>query len=207
MLAGLGGVGGAEAYAGAVPFQLVSYDVTNNKAARTATFTLVFNRTPDFSVQGEPARQVNAFQCEIDADYSGFDSRSTLPFNDIDTVIRGSEIWEGNGLPIRNRDGNGGQFAGGWGPAREFVPLTIDANVISFTTAWGALGDTDGRFRYRLYTTDAGQLSSEASGAVIPLPPAAVTGGAVLVTVGLGCLVGRRRRRSRAWYNCPAHGA
>lgn len=185
------GIGVSRSEAEPVQFQIVAQTITVDRSNQTATFTLTFNRAPDFGSQGDPARQPDAFQYEIDADWSGFDGSPRVDYSAVDTVLRGSELFEGNGLPIRNRDGNGGVFSGGWGPVREFVPVNIDDNAVSFTTAWGAIGDTDGRFRYRLFTTEAGQMTSEINGAVIPLPPAIVSGG--IVIAGLAAF---RKRRS-----------
>ena len=55
------------------------------------------------------------------------------------------------------------------------------------------LNDTDGHFRYRLFTTEDGGLTSEAVGAVVPLPLGLWTGLSALGGLGLIRRVRRRR--------------
>src|SRR5205085_12693621 len=111
-----------KASAGPVDLLIVSNSVDVDADKQTATFTIDFDRAPDFSASG--SGQVDAFQYEVDSKTSSF--ANDITFDDISSVIRGSEIWEGKGLPIRTRDGDGGENSGGWGPVREFVPFTIE---------------------------------------------------------------------------------
>jgi hypothetical protein len=173
------GFGAAVASADPVDFQIVDQSVHVDKAQKVATFTLTFSAEPDFTA----APQTHAFQYEVDAGWAGKPDGG-MGFEHITTVIRGGEIWEGNGLPVRNRDGNGGSVAGGWGPARDFIPFELDGQKLSFTTTLGDIGDADGVFRYRVFTTANGTVTSEANGAVIPLPAAIGTGIMMLGALG-----------------------
>ena len=41
----------------------------------------------------------------------------------VDAVIRGGEIWEGRGIPVREPEGFGGDNSGGWGPVTALLPF------------------------------------------------------------------------------------
>src|SRR5690242_4127077 len=99
LAAGIGSVSFAStgALGAPVDFQIVSQSATVDQARGSATFTLTFDRAPNFSHAG--SRQANTFQYEIDAD--GSDFSRPLQFSDVDAVIRGGEIWEGDGIPVR----------------------------------------------------------------------------------------------------------
>ena len=192
IIASLGIAGGA-ALGEPVSFELVSHDVQVDRGAQTATFTLTFTRAPNFST--------SAFQYEIDAAWPGLDSAGgagTIDFNSISTVVRGSEIGAGSAVPIRDRDGNGGAGAGGWGAVRALVPFQVQDQNLTFTTALSNIGDTDGVFRYRLFTTDSGQVTSDATGVAIPLPPAVAAGLVTLGGLGFALVLRRQRRRTSA---------
>ena len=170
----------AVSQASVVPFSLVSHSVEVNRTSDTATFTLTFDHAPNFNPSGDG--QPDAFQYEIDADTA--EIGEGIGFNSLDTVIRGGEIWEGNGIPVRERDGAGGSNAGGWGPVRALLPFEVQGNSLSFTTGLSAIGDNDGAFRYRVFTTQNGAITGQAVGAVIPLPAALWTGLAMLGGIG-----------------------
>ena len=186
------GLGAAAASGAPVEFQLFSQSVQVDKPAGTATFTILFNQTPDFSGDAN-TRQPNAFQYEIDPNWNGQPVTGGISFEQIATVVRGSEIWEGAGLPIRDRDGNGGPFAGGWGPVRAVVPVQINGDTLSFTTKLSDIGDSDGIFRYRLFTSDHGTVTSDVTAVSIPLPAALGTG--LTMLGGMGFVRKLRRRR------------
>ena len=189
------GLGTAAAVAGPVDFQIVSQSVLVDRVGKTATFALTFNQKPDFSlVPGDG--QANAFQYEVDPNWAGLDAGGGgVGFDDINAIVRGSEIWEGTGLPIRQRDGNGGEpnVSGGWGPVRDIVPFEVKGDAFSFTTSLDDLGDSDGVFRYRVFATDRGRMTSEINGNVIPLPAAVATGLVMLGGVGFARRFARRR--------------
>jgi hypothetical protein len=175
------GLGAASVGRGsAVNFHLVSDSVEVNQPARTATFKLNFDQPPDFIPVGQA--QKDAFQYEIDANHASFGQ--PIGYGDISAVIRGNEIWQGNGIPVRQRDGDGGANSGGWGPVRALVPFDLTGSTLTFTASLDTLGDQDGQFRYRLITTDSGTLTGETNGAVIPLPAAVWSG--LMMLGGLG---------------------
>ena len=175
-------------------FVIVDQSVSVDTARQTATFTLVFDEKPDFTA-GDRGQQAMAFQYEIDAHDTKLNA--PLTFNDIDTVVRGNEIGRGQGLPVRDRDGDGGgPEAGGWGPVRALLPFELTDNTLTFTAGLTALGDTDGKFRYRVLTTENGSVTSEVKAAVIPLPAASLTGVGMLTALGVARVV-RMRRSSK----------
>jgi hypothetical protein len=172
------------AHADTEDFHLIWQSVDVNRQDDTATFTLNFSHEPVFFAADGAAEQLHAFQLEIDADINSADA--PLGFDDVDTVIRGAEIYRGDGIPVRDRDGAGGEGSGGWGPVRALLPFELDNNTLTFTFTTGlkAIGDDDGRFRYRLITTDAGTLTSTTQAAIIPLPAALWPGVAMLGALG-----------------------
>jgi hypothetical protein len=193
--AGLGVLSAAPAVAlaDAEDFHLVAQTVGVDTDAQTATFTLTFNRVPDFTAAAGGGGQPNAFQYEIDADTHSFDD--PLDFDDLDTVIRGAEIHQGEGLPVRDRDGDGGPNSGGWGPVRALLPFELDDQTLTFTTGLSTIGDEgDGRFRYRLITIDDGALTSDTQGAVIPLPAPVWAGIVMLSALGAARALRQVRR-------------
>jgi hypothetical protein len=178
-------------------FHLVDQSVEVNRTDGIATFSLTFDQHPSFVAID--SGQLKAFQYEIDVNSE--DATKPIGFDQIDTIIRGAEIWEGQGIPVRERDGNGGAHAGGWGPVRAMLPFNVDdnTNTLTFSTPLSTLGDTDGKFRYRLFTTDNGGLTTDIQAAAIPLPLAAPAGAVLL---GATCAAGRLRelaRRRQRW--------
>lgn len=173
-------------------FQLRGQSVDVDRNAGTATFQLTFDREPRFFLpHGGGGDQPDSFQIEIDADRNTFEQ--PILFDDIDSVIRGAEIFAGDGIPVRDREGDDGDNAGGWGPIRALVPFELDDTTLTFTTGLSAIGDDDGRFRYRIITTESGSLTGEVSAAIIPLPAAVWTG--VMLLGGAG-IISKLRKRS-----------
>ena len=193
----LAGFGAAAASAEPVTFAIMSQSVLVDRAAKAATFTLTFSHAPDFQAD-VTGKQTNTFQYEIDAAWSGMSDPGTpdanIGFDRITTVIRGGEIWMGNGIPVRNRDGNGGAYSGGWGPVREFIPFKVEGDTVNFTANFGDIGDNNGVFRYRVFTTDNGEVTSESTGVAVPLPAGVAMGIAMLGGLGIAHQIRRRRR-------------
>jgi len=171
-------------------FRFIAQSVTVDPAARTATFSVTFSQPPSFTaVDGT---QLESFQYEIDADSE--DTSTPIAFNTIDSVVRGAEIFEANTLRIRDAHGDGGPSAGGWGPVRATVPFALVDDTLTFTANWNDIGDQDGKFRYRLFTTDVGSITAdtEASTAAIPLPAGVWTGLITLGAIGIFFEIQRR---------------
>ena len=169
LAAGIGSVCLPSAAAGGTEaFQILWHDVDISRDGQTAAFTLAFNRAPSFA-SDDDLMSSQAFQYEIDADTDRLDR--PLTFGDIDTVVRGAEVRPGDpALPVRDRDGTGGPDSGGWGPVRALLPFELDDRTLTFTAPLSAIGDDDGRFRYRLISVEDGVLTSENWSAVVPLP-------------------------------------
>jgi hypothetical protein len=163
-------------------FELAGHSVEVDNTADTATFRLTFSRAPVFFVAEGTA--TDAFQVEIDADGTSFEQ--PLVFETIDAVVRGAEISEADGLPVRDREGDGGEGSGGWGEVRGFVPFDLDGETITFTTGLDLIGDDDGKFRYRINVIDDGSITTEVTAAIIPVP-AALWGGVIMLS-GAGLL-------------------
>lgn len=177
------------ARADVVDLQIVDQGVSVDRAAGSASFSLTFNRTPDFVAIDHD--QPDTFQYEIDADTT--DLSASFGVKQIDSVIRGGEIWEGKGLPIRETTGEGGPDAGGWGPVKTLLPFELDGTTVTFTVPLDELGDADGRFRYRAFATENGAITTQVTGAIVPLPAAVLPG---LLMLG-GVSVVRKMRAVR----------
>jgi hypothetical protein len=190
VLAGLGLVSPSAVRAATTEeFDLAGHAVDVDTNTATATFRLSFTREPRFFVTPGGEEQPDAFQIEIDADYTLFDR--PILFEDVDS---GAEISATDGIPVRDREGDGGgEEAGGWGPVRGFAPFELDGATLAFTTNLQTIADTDGKFRYRIITIENGSLTSEVSAAIIPIPVA--LGGGMMM-LGGAALVHKLRGRS-----------
>ena len=190
VLAGL--VSSSAARAATEDFKLVDQSVEVDKKGGTATFRLNFDREPNFTPSEGGGGQDNAFQIDIDGDSTTFET--PLLFEEIDSVVRGAEIAGNDGIPVRDREGDGGgDEAGGWGPVRDILPFELEGSTLTFTAALETIGDQDGKFRYRIITIDNGGITSEVSAAIIPLP--AALGGGMMMLGGAGLVHKLRKRR------------
>ncbi len=174
-------------------FQLLEQSATVDENAGTATFRLSFDHEPRFFIPDGETEQPDSFQIEIDGDHNTFDH--PILFDEIDSVIRGAEIHAGEGIPVRDREGDGGgDQAGGWGPVRALVPFELDGTTLTFTTGLETIGDQDGRFRYRVITIESGSVTSEVNAAIIPVPAAMWGGIMMLGGAGVATRLLRRLR-------------
>ena len=174
-------------------FHLVEQSVVVDANAGTATFRLSFDREPQFFVPAGGTEQTNAFQVEVDGDKFTFEQ--PIGFDEIDSVVRGAEIFGGSEIPLRDPQGDGGPQAGGWGPVRDTLAFEVDGATLTFSAPLETLGDADGdgRFRYRIITIDeGGELTGETNAAIIPLPGAFWTGAMLLSGAGVVCKAGKR---------------
>lgn len=153
---------------------ILSHDVVSNTTTRRSTFSITFDRPPDFystSLEGYPRQ---GFQYFYDSEPGGFE------FSGDDVrVIRGVEIRFDDTIPIReslNPSGEAFPNAEGWGPSRGDVPFELDDETIHFSVPWTMLGEVDGKFSYILFALESGELTDEhhysRNGVVIPLPGA-----------------------------------
>jgi hypothetical protein len=196
----------AESLGGVV---IVSETARVDAAAGVAAFTVVFDARPDFWTVDEFDRVADSFQYEIDDDWK---APPGLPAEGLDTVVRGDEIRIADALRVRDAtfgaEPDPDPSSGGWGQVRAEVPFELDGSELRFSVPLAALGDDDGYFAYRLFTTEYGLTTSEVESrllppgvepipgpgqepAPIPLPPAAP--GAVVTLALLGGAWAARR--------------
>lgn len=155
-------------------FEIVSESVCIDKINDQVLFTLVFNEQPDFLTTDENGAQTQAFQYEIDGDWTfGQDS---FGFDRIDAVFRGVEIHEEGDLRVRDTRSPGDPDSGGWGRIVASVPLSIDGNEVTFSVNEGLIDDHDGKFQYRVFSMENGSVTSMIHRTVIPLPTAVWSG-------------------------------
>jgi hypothetical protein len=139
------------------PFTVVSESAVYDPATGLVTFTLTFNRPPDFRTEDELGRRADSFQYYILGDLS-------LPYPAYyDSLVRGDEIDLTLGLlPIRNAvPPSTDPAAHGWGAVRGLVPFRLSGNVLTFSAPLTVLSDhsLDGHFAYELLLTQYGALT------------------------------------------------
>jgi hypothetical protein len=119
-------------------FTIVSQSAHYERHNATVTFTIVFNRKPNFLATDMYGRQQDSFQYYIVGDPS-----LSYPAN-YDSIIRGEEIHVTrtsirirNGYPPDYSDPN----SGGWGTIRGTAPLTVRGRVLRFSTPLRVISD------------------------------------------------------------------
>jgi hypothetical protein len=146
------------------PLTALSESVVFDPVTGQVTFTLVFNRRPDFEAEDSFGRQADSFQYYIVGDRS-------LPYPAYyDAIIRGEEIEVTSGLlPVRNSGPpDPDPVSGGWGAVRDMVPYTLNGNVLTFSTSLGLISEhsVDRHFSYELLLTPVRRLDAIPPGRV-----------------------------------------
>jgi hypothetical protein len=154
MALALPGVADAQAPGG---LTVLSDSAVYDPVTGQVTFTLVFNRRPDFETEDEFGRRADSFQYYIVGDPG-------LPYPaNYDAIIRGDEIGLTSGLlPIRKPlPPDPDPVSGGWGPVRGVVPFSLEENILTFSASLGLISDhsVDGHFAYELLLTQYGATS------------------------------------------------
>lgn len=179
--------------------RIVSEGVVVDRAGDSARFWVRLDGPPDFTTTDEFGRRADSFQYELDVDWAG--GQASFPFEDVDAVVRGDEFdLDGDGmLPIRAaRPGvepDPDPRSGGWGRVLTSVSLNVDGPELWFEAPLSVLGDDDGNFAYRVYTTEFGGTTSVVESRSIPLP-AAVWPALATAACGAVVLITKRVRRS-----------
>ena len=190
---------GLPAVGGQAGVQILSQSCEIDRAHREAVVRLVLDAPPDLYTIDAFGRPRDSFQYEIDAGWSG---RLTDPkLCTFDVVLRGDEVAAAGALRVRSSDFTNPDpdpLAKGWGPLLGTVPLDIDGNTLSFRARLDLLGDTDGVFAYRVFTTEYGATTSLAESHVIPLPTSVSAAGVAVGALVVGNLMWKRLRRRRS---------
>jgi hypothetical protein len=154
------------------PLALEAGFVSDIDNSANVTFTLQFNRAPDFFTCDQYGRQADAFQFYI---ATSTNIPVFYPPRPYASLIRGGEINYGNGIVIRN-DGPSDEtdpHSGGWGSVRGSVPYTLSADTLMFSVPADVL-DVQGPFAYSLLLTSFGAATHNPyagdSGGPIPVP-------------------------------------
>ena len=183
-----------------------SHSVTVDRSRGVARFIARFDARPDLRTVDEFDRVADSFQYEISPDHK---APLGLPPESLSSVIRGDEIRLAGALRIRDAafdfPPDPDPAAGDWGRITAAVPFTLTDRTLRFEAPLAALGDDDGFFAYRLFTTDYGLTTDEVESRLlppgedpdppptaIPLPPA--LSAALIATLLL--LVVRSRRHA-----------
>ena len=175
---------------------VLSQSAEVNLASNSVLFQIEFNRVPDFFTTDEYDRQADSFQYFIEADggfpiFRGTDSY----YSDLESIIRGEEIHLGGDVRIRNALPPDPDIPGGWGSIRGSVPYTLSGNVLSLLVPLQLIGDSDGKFSYRLewyeYGGEGGYIDAEA------VPEPATIFGSFMALGGLAAF--QRKNKQLKW--------
>ena len=148
---------------------VLSQSAEVNLANNSVLFQIEFNRAPDFFTTDEYDRQADSFQYFIDAD-------GGLPVyrdcSELESIIGGEEIAVGGKVGIRNAGPPDPDLpsSGGWGSIRGSVPYTLSGNVFSLLVPLQLIGDTDGKFSYRLEWYEYGGVGGYIEAETVPEP-------------------------------------
>jgi hypothetical protein len=140
-------------------FTLISESAVVNSATRDVSFSIVFNKPPDFTRVDASGSQANSFQYFIGGD----PAQGTF-----DAIIRGEEIHvSSNRLRIRNAaPPDSDPAAGGWGTIRGAVPFKVSGTVLTFSVPLSVLSDRsgDGKFAYQVESYESGSITAHVDG-------------------------------------------
>ena len=153
-------------------FTLEAGSVSDIDNSGNVTFTLQFNRAPDFFTLDAYDRQADAFQFYI---ATTTNIPLFYPPRPYASLIRGGEIYYDNAIVIRN-DGppdDNDPHSGGWGSVRGNVPYSLSSQTLIFSVPADVL-DVQGPFAYSLLLTSFGAATHNPytgdSGGPIPVP-------------------------------------
>jgi hypothetical protein len=123
-----------------------------NLDAQEVSFTINFNRVPDFFTLDEVGRQADSFQYFIDPSGELPIFRPPSAYSNLSSIIRGEEIHVSGDIRIRDVFSVGASEpnSGGWGKIRGSSPYSLDGTVLKFSAPLQFIGDSDGLFSYRL---------------------------------------------------------
>ena len=151
------------------PIMFLSQTASFDPATDQVTFTIEFNRPPDFFATDSLGRQADSFQYFVLGDPGlGYPA-------EFDSIVRGEEIHIANAIRIRNAVPSvSDPAAGGWGAIRDVVPFSLSGSLLSFSAPLASLSDhsVDGRFTYELqvYSFGITGQSAQAETTVVPEP-------------------------------------
>jgi hypothetical protein len=172
-------------------FTLVSQNLTIDRQDHIADFSLTFNQAPDFFTLDSFGRPVDSFQYNFNGNFQ-VGGGQEFP-NNLTAIVRGDEIHLGDGIRIRNPNGDGGPDSGGWGPVIASVPYRLIGNNISFSVPTADLGYTGRYYQYEVFSLQDGAATADHNITVVPLPSAFWSG---LVGMPLAGIAGMWMRRA-----------
>lgn len=158
-------------------FEIISHSALADDAKQQILFQITFDQSPDFFSTDKEGRPRHSFQYWYDAEPGGFEFAG----EDV-SVIRGPEIRFVGEIPIRDSlNPSGEEFpnAEGWGKQRGLVPFQVDGFTVTFAANWTDLGETDGRFSYRLLAFEFGEQTSDVALPILVGLPSPLIGGAI----------------------------
>jgi hypothetical protein len=158
--------------AAAGPIAIVSQSVKPDFANQILSFRIQFDQAPDLTALDAGGNPIRSIGYDIKTDSA---SGSLVDF---DRAIRQSGAALSAEAFDRDAEGN---LVNPRGP----IALHVDGPVVSFASTFQTINDPDGKFLYRVFATENGELVSEGAGATIPLPA-----GAWAALIGLAAAAG-----------------
>jgi hypothetical protein len=155
-------------------FEIVSDSVKVDSINDQIIFKLLFSEPPDFLTLDTNGAPRHAFQYEIDGDWTW--GQDSFAFDRIDSVVRGIEIHEEGDLRIRDTRPSSDPDAGGWGRILASVPIELQGNELTFTVQKSLIDDSNGKFQYRLFALENGEMTKLIEKTIVPLPTAVWSG-------------------------------
>jgi hypothetical protein len=168
----------------ALPASAGAVSITSIQTATNVdaiSFTVAFSGAPDFFTIDQFNRQFDSFQIYL-FDLRQ-DPRDGLIERNVKSVVRGSEIHLGNGLPIRNvgssevnfGEGHSDYPHNGWGSIRETVQFRLTDRAMTYTASLSTLnvGNAFGYAfeSYRSGSTTANRYDCSSDGPCsVPVP-------------------------------------
>lgn len=199
-LMGVATIGLSSSWPAQAALMVNSQSAVTNLDTQEVLFTIDFNEVPDFSTVDEFGRQADSFQYFVDADGElpvpfGGDP----PYSELETIIRGGEIYVASDIPVRDVLGEGGPNSGGWGPIRGSVPFALNDTVLTFSAPLQLIGDSDGLFSYELLLTEFGGTTDVLQDRSVPVPePSSTLGIFGIAALGTISLLKCKQKKSQS---------
>ncbi|MBC1219534.1 hypothetical protein GNF10_14785 [Nostoc sp. UCD121] len=180
-----------------------SESVVVNLDAQEVSFTINFNKVPDFVTVDEFGRQADSFQYFIDPSGELPIFRPPSAYSNLSSIIRGEEIHIAGDVRIRDvfPVGPFEPNSGGWGKIRGSVPYSLDSTVLKFSAPLQFIGDSDGLFSYRLELYEFGSwngITNENKSTIASVPePNFALGTLTFGVLSVGLRQKRKQRSAR----------
>jgi hypothetical protein len=171
------------------PFALLSYSEIPDVANQTVSFSLTFNRVPDFNTYDNYGRQADEFVIDILNNPGPVNELPSYYVGDIRIVSGWQQFWSGSPtnftgyFATATPQRTGTQFI-------EKLPFQQTGATVSFVTTFSQLDETDGIFEAYLQTAVYGSEGLGSGQHLYPTPEPSAT---LLLLLGLSAFGAGRK--------------